>query len=102
MYSVSLFYVFPNDIILLYPVRFPPDMPEVSNDEILEFLVQKVEETGVSPSVTLTIGGLVVVGGLVRSKLYYDYLSSLFDTYTDKPEGGTREHGVIYDTKDPH
>ena len=76
-------------------------MPEVSNDEILEFLVQKVEETGVSPSVTLTIGGLVVVGGLVRSKLYYDYLSSLFDTYTDKPEGGTREHGVIYDTKDP-
>jgi hypothetical protein len=41
-----------------------------NDDEILEFLVQKVEETGVSPSVTLTIGGLVIVGGLVRSKLY--------------------------------
>jgi hypothetical protein len=58
-------------------------MPETSNDEILEYLIQKVEETGVSPSVTLMIGGIVVVGGLVRSKLYYDYLSGLFDTYTN-------------------
>lgn len=39
--------------------------------------------------VTLMIGGLVVVGGLVRSKLYYDYLSGLF---TDK-EGESKEHG---------
>jgi hypothetical protein len=76
-------------------------MPEMSNDEILEFLVQKVEETGVGHSVTLIIGGLAVVGGLVRSKLYYDYLSSLFDEYTEKSGGETKGQGVIFDTKDP-
>ena len=75
-------------------------MPEMTDDEVLEYLVQKVEETGVSPSMTLMIGGLVVVGGMVRSKIYYDYLSGLFDTYSDK-EGETKDHGVRYDTKDP-
>jgi hypothetical protein len=67
-------------------------MPEISNDEVLEYLIQKVEETKIGPSVTLAIGGLVVVGGLVSSKVYYDYLSSLFDTYTDKSKGKTIEH----------
>ena len=76
-------------------------MPEISNDEVLEYLIQKVEETKIGPSVTLTIGGLVVVGGLVSSKLYYDYLSSLFDIYTDKSEGETIVLRAIYDTKDP-
>ena len=75
-------------------------MPEISSDEVLEYLIQKVEETKIGPSVTLAIGGLVVVGGLVSSKLYYDYLSSLFDINTDKSEGGTIEHSAIYDTKD--
>jgi DNA repair exonuclease SbcCD nuclease subunit len=76
-------------------------MPEISNDEVLEYVIQKVEETKIGPSVTLAIGGLVVVGGLVSSKLYYDYLSSLFDIYTDKSEGETIERKAIYDTKDP-
>ena len=76
-------------------------MPEISNDEVLEYVIQKVEETKIGPSVTLAIGGLVVVGGLVSSKLYYDYLSSLFDIYTDKSEGETIERRAIYDTKDP-
>lgn len=67
-------------------------MPEISNDEILKYLIQKVEETKIGPSVTLAIGGLVVVGGLVSSKVYYDYLSSLFDIYTDKSKGETIEH----------
>jgi hypothetical protein len=67
-------------------------MPEISNDEVLEYLIQKVEETKIGPSVTLAIGGLVVVGGLVSSKVYYDYLSSLFDIYTDKSKGETIEH----------
>lgn len=67
-------------------------MPEISNDEVLEYLIQKVEETKIGPSVTLAIGGLVVVGGLVSSRLYYDYLSSLFDIYTDKSKGETIEH----------
>jgi hypothetical protein len=75
-------------------------MPEISNDEVLEYLIQKVEETKIGPSVTLAIGGLVVVGGLVSSKVYYDYLSSLFDIYTDKSKGETIEHRAIYDTKD--
>ena len=75
-------------------------MPEISNDEVLEYLIQKVEEAKMGPSVTLAIGGLVVVGGLVSSKVYYDYLSSLFDIYTDKSEGETIEHRAIYDTKD--
>jgi hypothetical protein len=74
----------------------------MSNDEILEFFVQKVEETSIGFSVTLTIGGLVVEGELVRSKLYYDYLSRLFETYTDKSaEGKTIEENVfIPKTKD--
>ena len=76
-------------------------MQEISNDEVLEYVIQKVEETKIGPSVTLAIGGLVVVGGLVSSKLYYDYLSSLFDIYTDKSEGETIERRAIYDTKDP-
>lgn len=67
-------------------------MPEISNDEVLEYVIQKVEETKIGPSVTLAIGGLVVVGGLVSSKVYYDYLSSLFDIYTDKSKGETIEH----------
>ena len=67
-------------------------MPEISNDEVLEYLVQKVEETKIGPGVTLAIGGLVVVGGLVSSKVYYDYLSNLFDIYTDKSKGETIEH----------
>jgi hypothetical protein len=76
-------------------------MSEISNDEVLEYLIQKVEETKIGPSVTLAIRGLVVVGGLVSSKLYYDRLSSLFDIYTDKSEGETIERRAIYDTKDP-
>lgn len=75
-------------------------MPEISNDEVLEYVIQKVEETKIGPSVTLAIGGLVVVGGLVSSKLYYDYLSSLFDIYTDKSEGETIERRAIYDNKE--
>ena len=68
----------------------------MSNDEILEFFVQKVEETSIGFSVTLTIGGLVVEGELVRSNLYYDYLSRLFETYTDKSaEGKTIEENIF-------
>jgi hypothetical protein len=68
----------------------------MSNDEILEFFVQKVEETSIGVSVTLTIGGLVVVGELVRSNLYYDYLSRLFETYIDKlAEGKIIEENIF-------
>ena len=66
-------------------------MPEMSNDEVLEYLVQKVEETAIGFSVTLNVNGLVIVGEPIRSELYYDHLSRLFDTYTEKSEGGRRE-----------
>ena len=74
----------------------------MSNDELLEFFVQKVEETSIGFSVTLTFSGLVVEGELVRSNLYYDYLSHLFETYTDKSaEKKTVEETVfIPKTKD--
>ena len=76
-------------------------MPEMSNDEVLEYLVQKVEETAIGFSVTLNVNGLVIVGESIRSKLYYDHLSRLFDTYTEKSEGGRRENIVTPKTNDP-
>lgn len=68
----------------------------MSDDEVLEYLVQKVEETGVGLSVTLMTGGLVIVGQLTRSKLYYDYLLRLFE----KSEEETKESGLVLNTKD--
>lgn len=79
----------------------PPDMSDKVNDEVLEYLVQKVEETGVGFSVTLNVNGLVIVGELMRSKLYYDYMSRLYDTYTDKSEQKSRENTLISVTDDP-
>jgi hypothetical protein len=76
-------------------------MPEMSNDEVLEYLVQKVEETAIGFSVTLNVNGLVIVGEPIRSELYYDHLSRLFDTYTEKSEGGRRENIVISKANDP-
>jgi hypothetical protein len=49
-------------------------------DEVLEFLVRKVEETGVGIPVTLCVNGLVVAGTMMRSRLYYDEMSKVFDT----------------------
>jgi hypothetical protein len=92
---------FSDDITLLYPALSLSGMPEKLNDEVLEYLVQRVEETGVGPSMTFTISGLVVVGRLVRSSMYYDHLSRWFDTYTEKSEGETRKHEFLVDTKDP-
>ena len=37
-------------------------MAEMSGDGVLEYSVQKVEETGIGPNVTIMIGGLVAVG----------------------------------------
>lgn len=44
----------------------------MSSDEVLEYLVQKTEETSIGISVTLTVNGLVIVGELASSKNYYD------------------------------
>jgi hypothetical protein len=53
-------------------------MPEMSDDGVLEYIVQEVEETGIGPNVTIIIGGLVA-GSTERPRLYYDNLSSIFD-----------------------
>lgn len=58
----------------------------MSSDEVLEYLVQKTEETSIGISVTLTINGLVIVGELISSKNYYDYMSGLFEAFTEKSE----------------
>jgi hypothetical protein len=50
-----------------------------SHDEILEFLVKKVEETGVGFNITLCMKGLIVTGVLMRSKLYYEEMSKFLD-----------------------
>ena len=58
----------------------------MSSDGVLEYLVQKTEETSIGISVTLTINGLVIVGELISSKNYYDYMSGMFEAFTEKPE----------------
>jgi hypothetical protein len=50
-----------------------------SHDEILEFLVKKVEETGIGLGITLCVNGLVITGTLMRSQLYYDEMSRFLD-----------------------
>ena len=37
----------------------------MSSDQVLEYLVQKTEETSIGISITLTINGLVIVGELI-------------------------------------
>lgn len=51
----------------------------MSNDEVLEYLVKEVEETGVGTTISLYINGLIVTGQLIRSKRYYDLMSSIHD-----------------------
>jgi hypothetical protein len=50
-----------------------------SKDEILEFLVKKVDQTGVGSGITLCVNGLIVTGTLMRSQLYYDEMFRFFD-----------------------
>ena len=56
----------------------------MSSDEVLGYLVQKTEETSVGVDLTLSMDGLIIVGTLIRSKLYYDYMSTIFEPSTDK------------------
>jgi hypothetical protein len=73
----------------------------MSSDEVLEYLVQKTEETSIGISVTLTINGLVILGELISSKNYYDYMSGLFDTFNEKSEEKTVENTANPDNKEP-
>jgi hypothetical protein len=50
-----------------------------SHDEVLEFLVKKVEETGVGAGITLCVNGLIVTGTMIRSQLYYEEMFRFLD-----------------------
>jgi|SRR5215212_10476650 len=56
----------------------------MSSDEILEYLVHQVEETGVGKPVTLCVNGLIVTGIIIRAKYYYDRMSIMFDNDEEK------------------
>jgi hypothetical protein len=73
----------------------------MSSDQVLEYLVQKTEVTSIGINITLTINGLVIVGELISSKNYYDYMSGLFGTFTEKPEEKTVENTTTPDSKEP-
>jgi type III secretory pathway component EscR len=49
----------------------------MSSDEILEYFVQRVEETGIGKNITLCVNGLVVTGYIIRAKMYYDIMSTI-------------------------
>ncbi|HEX7259283.1 MAG TPA: hypothetical protein VF242_14605 [Nitrososphaeraceae archaeon] len=44
------------------------------SDRILEYLVQRVEETGIGFDITLCVNGLVIYGNMIHSKQYYDLM----------------------------
>ena len=49
------------------------------NDGLLEFLIMKVEETGIGAGITLCLNGSVITGNLIKSKIYYDKLIEMYD-----------------------
>ena len=73
----------------------------MSSDQVLEYLIQKTEETSIGISVTLTINGLVIVGELISSKNYYDYMSGLFEAFTEKSKEKIVEDTTTPDSNEP-
>jgi hypothetical protein len=49
------------------------------NDGLLEFLIMKVEETGIGAGVTLCVNGSIITGNLIKSKIYYDKMIGMYD-----------------------
>ena len=64
----------------------------MSSDQVLEYLVMKTEEASIGINITLTINGLVILGELISSKNYYDYMSGLFDVRKVKRKN-SRKYG---------
>ena len=73
----------------------------MSSDQVLEYLVQKTEETSIGINITLTINGLVIVGELISSKNYYDYMSGLFEAFTEKSKEKIVENTATPDSSEP-
>jgi adenine-specific DNA methylase len=72
----------------------------MSSDQVLEYLVQKTEETSIGINITLTINGLVIVGELISSKNYYDYMSGLFEAFTEKSKEKIVENTATPDSNE--
>ena len=51
----------------------------MSADEVLEYLVRRAEETGIGHTITLCLSGNVVSGFMIRSKKYYEIVSTLLE-----------------------
>ena len=49
------------------------------NDGLLEFLVMKVEETGIGAGITICMNGSIITGNLTKSKIYYDKMIEMYD-----------------------
>jgi hypothetical protein len=49
------------------------------NDILLEFLIRKVEETGIGAGITLCINGAIITGNLIKAKIYYDKMIEMYD-----------------------
>ena len=71
----------------------------MTSDQVLEYLVQKTEETSIGINITLTINGLVIVGELISSKNYYDYMSGLLGAFTEKSKEKIVENTVTPDSE---
>jgi hypothetical protein len=54
------------------------------NDGLLEFLIMKVEETGIGPGITLCMNGSIITGNLIKSKVYYDKMIEMYDFDTNQ------------------
>jgi hypothetical protein len=70
----------------------------MSSDQVLEYLVQKTEETSIGINITLTINGLVIVGELISSKNYYDYMFGLLE---EKSKEKIVENTATPDSNEP-
>ncbi len=49
------------------------------NDGLLEFLITKVEETGIGAGITLCVNGSIITGNLIKSRIYYDKMIEMYD-----------------------
>ncbi len=54
------------------------------NDGLLEFLIKKVEETGIGAGITLCVNGSIITGNLIKSRIYYDKMIEMYDFDKDQ------------------
>ena len=68
-----------------------------SQDELLEYLIKRVEAIEAGIAVTLYVNGLIIAGNMISSKKYYDKMSTFFDeTKISTDDPSLREKGREY------